>query len=191
MYIPSPPDQLMLTHKEQRRALEQTQSLLEAALPELQQSYQEKIGRPTVRSYSGLNGLRAVFDEVYKEGKKEVLSCFGNEAPDDKFFDEIIDKYKPMRVKNNIFARTLSPDSPRARELKKTELKDLKEKILIDGKKYPMPAELDTWDDKIALMSFAKKDFSAVLINHPELAITLQSLMRLAMDLASSKVHQK
>ncbi len=191
LYVPSPPDQLLVALRDQKRALLHTQTLLETALPELQQAYQDKVGRPTVRYYSGLNGLRAVFDEVYKEGKEEVLSCFGNEAPDEKLYDEIINKYLPMRVKNNIFARTLSPDSPRARELKKTEAKDLKEKILIDGKKYPMPAEVDTWDDKIALMSFARKDFSAVLIDHKELATTLQSLMRLAMDLASSKARPK
>ncbi len=191
VYIPSPPDQLMLSLKDQRRALMQTQALLESALPELQQSYLDKVGKPIVRHYTGLTGLRTVFDEVYKAGKDVVYSCFGNESPDERFFDEIINKYKPMRIKNDILSKVISPDSPRARELKKTEKADLKEKLLIDPKKYPMPAELDTWDDKIALMSFTNKDFSAILINHPDLATTLQSLMKLAIDLAASTTHPK
>ena len=91
----------------------------------------------------------------------------------------------------NIFAKTISPDSPRARELKATEKQDLKEKILVDTQKYPMPAEFDSWDDRIALMSFARGDFSAVLIQHPDLAITMQSLLRLAMDGAKKGVRNK
>lgn len=190
-YVPAPPDQLLLTLKEQRRAIVQSQSLLEQMLPELQRSYNERVGRPVIRYFSGLTGLRTVFDEVYATGKSEILSCIGNEAPDPRFHEEIITKYKPLRVKNNIFARTLSPDSPRARELKVTEVADLKEKLLIDPKKYPMPAEFDTWGDSIAMMSFARGDFSAVLIQHPDLATTMQSLLRLAMDGARHLQMQK
>lgn len=181
-YQPAPPEQLELLIREQKRSTQQTQTLLDQALPEMSRAYKDKVGKPVVRYYSGISGLRTVFDEVYAPGKDEVLSCMGNEAPDTKFFDEIISKYKPLRVQNNIFARTISPDSPRARELKKTEKADLKEKFLVDPATYPMPAEFDSWGDMIALMSFARKDFSAVLIQHPDLAQTMQSLMRLAMD---------
>jgi len=181
-YVPAPPESLELMLKEQKRAILTTQALYEQVLPEMSRSYKEKIGKPVVQYYSGLSGLRMVFDEVYKEGKSEVLSAVGNEAPDKRFYEEIINKYKPLRIKNKILARTISPDSPRARELKATEQLDLKKKYLVDPAKYPMPAEFDSWDDKIALMSFSKGDFSAILIQHPDLAKTMQSLMRLSMD---------
>lgn len=180
-YIAGSPKQLQVYAQEQAERVVETKSLLSEMLPALEQEYKTTVGRPVVQYYSGLTGLRSVFDEVYAEGKDEVLSCIGNEAPDPQFHEEIINKYKPLRVKNNIFARTISPDSPRARELKKTEGADLKEKFLVDPKKYPMPAEFDTWGDSIALMSFARGDFSAVLIQHPDLAKTMQSLLRLAM----------
>lgn len=181
-YVPAPPEQLEMIIKEQKRTVLQTQSLLEQSLPEMSRVYKERVGRPVVRYFSGLTGLREVMDEVYAEGKDEVLSCVGNESPDKRFHEEISEKYLPLRKKNKIWARTISPDSPRAREFKKTEKEDLKEKILVDPKKYPMPAEFDTWGDTIALMSFARKDFTAILINHPDLSTTLQSLLRLAMD---------
>lgn len=172
--------------KEQKRAVLQTQSLLESALPELQQNYLDKIGKPIVRHYTGLMGLRTVFDEVYREGKPEVIGCVGNESPDEKLHQEIMAKYKPLRIKNKIFARSISPDTPRARELKRSEKQDLKEKILIDSNKYPMPAELDTWGDKVALMSFARRDFSGIMIEHKDFAITIQSLVRLVIDLSKN-----
>lgn len=49
-----------------------------------------------------------------------------------------------------------------------------------------MPAEIETWNDSIAMMNFAGGDFHAIIINHPKLAITLQSLLRLAMDLLAA-----
>lgn len=186
-YIPAPPETLELILRERRRAILTTQALFEQVLPEMSKAYKDKIGKPVVQHFSGISGLRTVFDEVYREGKTEVLSVVGNEAPDKKFYEEIINKYKPMRIKNKIFAKTISPDSPRARELKATEKLDLKEKYLVDPVKYPMPAEFDTWGDKIALMSFARGDFSAILIQHPDLAKTMRSLMSLAMDGARHK----
>jgi len=93
-------------------------------------------------------------------------------------------------ILNGIMSRVISPDSPRARELKATEEQDLKEKLLIDGKKYPMPGEFDTWGDKIALMSFTRSDFQAVLIEHPELAKVMQSLLRLATDLLRERENK-
>lgn len=186
-YVPAPPETMGVILKEQKRAMLVAQSLFEQVLPEMSKAYKERVGRPVVQYFSGLTGLRTVFDEVYSEGKEVVYSAVGNEAPDKKFYEEIINKYKPMRIKNKIFAKTISPDSPRARELKATEKLDLKEKYLVDPVKYPMPAEFDTWDDKIALMSFARGDFSAILIEHPDLAKTMRSLMNLVMDGAHHK----
>lgn len=176
------PQRLKSYLEDQEHALNETKTLLQESLPTLLSDYKKVVDRPVISYYSGLSGLRTVFDEVYKEGKKEVLGCVGNESPDPIFHNEIINKYKPLRVKNNIFSRVISPDSPRARKLKESEGQDLKHKYLIDPNKYPMPAEFDTWDDKIAMMSFDKGDFSAILIKHPTLATTLQSLMKLAMD---------
>lgn len=181
-YVPAPPEQLELMIKEQKKVVLQTQALLEQALPEMSRAYKDGVGKPVVRYFSGLTGLRGVMDEVYAPGKNEVLSCVGNEAADIRFHREIVEKYLPLRKKNKIWARTISPDSPRAREFKRTEKLDLKEKYLVDPRLYPMPAEFDCWDNKIALMSFARKDFSAILIEHPELAITMKSLLRLAMN---------
>lgn len=182
-YIVGSPEQLTAFAEEQEKKVQETKSLLGEMLPALKQEYKAAIDRPTVRYFAGLEGLRAVFDEVYTEGKKEVLGCVGNETPDQELYKEIVEVYKPRRIANGILSKVISPDSPRARELKATEKQDLKEKHLVDDSKYPMPAEFDSWGDKIAMMSFARKDFQAVLIEHPDLAQTMQSLMRLAMDL--------
>ena len=176
------PTQLKTYLMDRKQEVDEAVTLFNDTLPSLLNDYKKVLDSPVVSHYQGLTGLRSVFDEVYKEGKKEILGCVGNEAPDPVFYEEILNKYRPLRISNKILARAISPDSPRARELKESEKNDLKQKYLIDPKKYPMPAEIEAWDDTIAMMSFAKGDFHAILINHPELAKTLQSLLKLAMD---------
>jgi len=189
-YIVGSPEQLQAFTKEQETRTQGVKQMLGEMMPGLKKAYTEAIDRPTVKYFAGLEGLRVVFDEVYAPGKSEVWGCVGNEVPDKELYDEIINKYKPMRILNGIMSRVISPDSPRARELKSTQEQDLKEKFLIDGKKYPMPGEFDTWGDKIALMSFARSDFQAVLIEHPELAKVMQSLLRLATDLLRERENK-
>lgn len=190
-YLPTPPDSLMALIAEQKRAVVQTGKAVESLLPELWNSYREHVGRPVVQYYAGLAGLRSVFDKVYEVGKDSVWAVVGNETIGKKFFAEIIGHYLPLRKKNKIWAYTISPDGPRARELKKTESKDLKTKYLVDPKKYPMPAEFDTWGNYIALMSFSRGDFSSVLIEHPDLAKTMQSLMKLTADLLQERENDE
>lgn len=180
------PTQLQSYLLDKKHEVDEAMTLYNDTLPSLISDYKKVLDTPIVSHYQGLTGLRSVFDEVYKAGKKEILGCVGNEAPDPVFYEEIINKYRPLRISNNILARGISPDSKRARELKESESNDLKKKYLINPKKYPMPAEIETWNDSIAMMSFAKGDFHAILINHPELAKTLQSLLKLAMDLIAS-----
>ena len=182
-YAPAPPEQLELVIREQKRAVLQTQTLLEQALPEMSRVYKERVGRPVVRYFSGLTGLRTVFDEVYAADKVDVWGCAGNEAPDEKFHKEIVGKYLPLRKERKIFAHVVSPDSPIARQLKKREKFDLKHKVLVDPKEFPMPAEFDCWNDKVAMMSFGRKDFTAILVEHPDIARTMKSLLALVMKL--------
>lgn len=190
-YVAASPDALLVLAKARQREVLRTTYTLEQILPEMKAVYRQRVGRPVTQYFSGMAGLRAVFDEVYREGKSEVIGLFGTDTPDKKFFDEIVNIYKPLRVKRKIFARSIAPKSSRSLEFKKTVKQDLKELFLIDPDKYPMPAEFDVWEDKIAMMTFGKGDFSAVLIEHPDLAKAMESLVRLAMDLLREKGEVK
>jgi sugar-specific transcriptional regulator TrmB len=132
-YQPSSPDTLMVLLTEQRRSVLQTQTTMEAILPDLMETYRAKVGRPIVQYYSGITGLRTVFEKVYSSGKDLVWGAFGNEEPSPKFFEEIVSKYEPLRVKRGIKAITISPDGQRARELEQRAKENLKEKYLVDA----------------------------------------------------------
>lgn len=186
-YSTSSPDVLMLRHTEQKRALLQTGKALEAILPEAWESYRSKVGRPVVQHYSGLAGLRRTFDRVYAEGKSVIWGAFGNEVVGKQMYDEILNTYEPARVRRKIKAITISPDSARARELKKREDEDLKEKYLVNSEQYPMPAEFDTWGDFITMMKFTKGDYQSIVIECPEFAQTMQSILGLLSSLLREK----
>ena len=52
-------------------------------------------------------------------------------------------------MENKLEVKCLYNDTPLGRTLEKNAAKELRECILLDPEKYPMPAELETYEDKI------------------------------------------
>ncbi|OIO70733.1 MAG: hypothetical protein AUJ56_05450 [Zetaproteobacteria bacterium CG1_02_49_23] len=188
LYVPAPPDELMLTIKEQRRALASTQSLLETALPELQTAYQTNVGVPIIRHYQGKTGLREVLELTYQAGKDKIYGCVGWLKPS-KMLEEVAKTYSHLRVERGIFTYAINNDNAGGQEFvrRSQDPSTLSEVRLIDSKKYPLPAEIDVWEDTITMFCFENKDFQGIVIKHPEFAITLQSIFTLLFDLLRQK----
>lgn len=184
VFIPAPPDQLLLSIKEQKRALAHTQALLEAALPELTHAYQTRVGSPTVRHYQGKTGLREVLEQTYQAGKKEIYGCVGWISPT-KTLDEASSHYSQLRVERGIYTYAINNDNEAGREFARraTNPDNLAEVKLINQTNYPLPAEIDVWNNTIAFLSFENKDFQGVMIEHPQFAQTLNSIFKLLFDL--------
>jgi hypothetical protein len=49
----------------------------------------------------------------------------------------------------------------------------------VDKDKYPLPAEINVYEDKIALLCFRNGNFISVLIEQEEMATTVKSLLKL------------
>ena len=46
----------------------------------------------------------------------------------------------------------------------------------------PLPAEIDVYEDKIALLSFTKGKFVGILIQNQDIATSLKTIFKLAFD---------
>ncbi len=85
-----------------------------------------------------------------------------------------------MRMKNRVTAYSLIADSPQARGVKKNDKTQLRKSILIDKKKYPLPAEIDVYEEKIAMLSFNKGEFVGIIVENKDLAESLRSIFKLS-----------
>lgn len=149
----------------------------------LMSQWKAAVGRPVIRHFEGKEGIERVLEDIYAPGKSEILGCVGLEHPDEELYGKIIAKFMPLRVRRKIFTRALNSDSSRARELQKHDKQHVREIFLSDPQRYPLPAEIDVYTDKIALLSFDRKDFTGLVIENQAFATTLRSVFTLLFNL--------
>jgi hypothetical protein len=77
-------------------------------------------------------------------------------------------------------ALSIHGSSVQAENLKKKDAESFRESYLVNKLDYPLPAEIDVYEDKIAMLSFEKGEFVGLLIENQALATSLKSLHKLA-----------
>lgn len=181
-FQPNDPDKLKNFIERKKKAVEDVASRIDKALPSLKSTYKLAVGKPTIQYFEGGEGIKAIFEDIY--GKKEkgdiVYGCVDLEKADAVFPAYITSKLIPKRIRNKVFAHSFLGDSAQAREIVKNDSKQYRKSVLIDKNNYPLPAEIDVYENKIAMLSFAKGEFIGILIENPDLAQSLKSIFKLA-----------
>lgn len=175
------PEMLQSVVERKKTEVEDVSSELNRALPELVSHYKLAVNKPTVRYFQGTEGLRSVFKDIYAPKEDKVYGCVDLEIADTVFPSHIVDDLIPLRIKNKLFAETLLAASPAAEEVAKDDQRQLRHTVLVDKKEFPLPAEIDVYEDKIAMLSFAKGEFVGIIIENKDLAESLRSIFKLAL----------
>jgi len=181
-FQPAPPETLVLILKNQGQAVKQSQQALEQLLPALSSQYSLSVGKPTIRYFEGEEGIKEVFNDIYGPKEDVVYGCVDLETADKVFPSRILKKLIPQRVKNKLFAYSLVANSKQAHMIKKSDSKQLRKTMLLDKKLYPMPAEIDVYQDKVAMLSFERGKFVGIIIQNDSFAQSLRSLFKRVFD---------
>lgn len=173
------PVKLLQLAQQRQRDLEAANKLAEEMVPELTKEWKASVGRPVVRYYEGTEGLETVFEDIYAKKDGPVYGCVDLEKLEEVFPAKLASKLLPMRIKHGLMAYSLLGDSARARELREQDKQQLRQSILIDKTEFPMPAEIDVYEDKVAMLSFETGEFVGVIVQNAAFAQSLRSLLRL------------
>lgn len=177
-FQPAPPETLLTLIKDRERAVSYTRKSLEQLLPTLNSQYSLSLGKPTVRYFEGEAGLKEVFADIYAPKNEPVYGCVDLEKVDAVFPRYVLNDLIPLRIKNKLIAYSLVADSTQARAIKMNDVKQLRHTLLFDKNMYPLPAEIDVYEDKIALLSFERGRFVGVIIQNQAFATTLKSIFK-------------
>lgn len=180
IFIPSHPSTVLSLIESKRGELSSMEELLKQKMPELSKKYKIGVGRPTVQYYEGEDGIFELFDDIYAPKNEPVYGCVDVEVADTTFPQHIKKYLIPKRIKNGIQAISILADSTTSRELAKQDVRQLRISALVSKDKYPLPAEVDVYEDKVSFMTFAKGEFVAIRIENAPIAQTMRSLLRLA-----------
>jgi hypothetical protein len=179
-----PPSKLQDLVEQKKQQVEIMENSVKHVIKHLTSQYKLAVGKPTVQYFEGEEGLEKVFADIYTPKEDAVYGCVDLEKADEVFPQHIVKKYIPLRVKNKIKAISFLGDSSQARELKPKDAEHLRETYLLDKKEYPMPAEIDVYEDKISMMSFDKGNFIGLIIENKDFAETFRSIFKYAVEQA-------
>jgi sugar-specific transcriptional regulator TrmB len=185
------PTRLQELATEQKKEAESIEKGIQSILPNLQEQYSESTNKPSIEYYEGESGIIEVFEDIYAKKDDIVLGTVDFEIADIVFPQYIVDKLIPKRIKNKVTVHSIFADSETSRKLQEKDREQFRKCYLVDKEKYPIPAEIDTYEDKIAMMTFDKGKFVALLINNKQLATAMKSIFKLAMIGAKLEQEKK
>lgn len=184
-YQPTDPRKLKDMIERHKRSMEDVSSRVDALLPELQSTYKLSVGKPTVQYFEGIDGLKTVFSDIFRPKKEPIYGAVDLEQVDSVLTGAVDTSFIPNRLKNKLEVYCVFNDTPHGRALHTKDEKELRHSLLLDTEKYPLPADIESYEDKLALMSFKKGDFIGMIIHNEDFSITVRSLLRFLFDHAS------
>jgi len=184
---PEPPERLQSLIDARVRNVGIAQELSRDMQTSLTRQYHLSIGKPTIRYFEGEEGLKEIFNDIYAPKNVPVYGCVDLETADQAFPQYVARELIPLRLKHKLFACSLLADSPEARMIAERDEEQLRKTILLDKKAFPVPAEIDVYEDKIAMLSFEKGQFIGIIIQNEAFAKSLRSIF---MRNFPSKQHQ-
>lgn len=189
-FRPEPPEKLASLIQAREKDVEIAKSLARDLLPRLTSQWKTSVNRPIVSLYEGKDGMETVFEDIYgpKGGDNIVWGCVDIERVHVEFPEKLEKKLIPMRKKHRWLAKSIFVDNEGGRALKARDNTQLRQSYLIDGKRFPLPSEIDVYDDKITMLSFEHNEFVGLVIQNASFAQTLRSIFKLAYRAAQ---HQR
>lgn len=186
-FRPEQPNKLLDLAENQYQSLERAKGDLQTILPQLTSEYILSVEKPVVATLEGISGIKKVYEELYAPKTEPVYGCADVEKIEQAIPGLVLKDIVPNRLKNKVFSKAFLASSPATKKLAKNDAKQLRETVLLDKEKYPIPAEIDIYGDKVALLSFASGQFAGIIIQNKDIAASLKSIFKLAFEREKTK----
>ena len=179
-YRPEPPAKLLDIINTRESDIAIAKELAHDMVPTLTTQWKTAVNRPTVAIYEGKEGLQRVFSDIYAKKREPVWGCVDLEKAEPVMEGAIAASFIPLRKRNRVLAKSILADSPAAQHAHNRDTEEFRESILVDKELYPLPAEIDVYEDKVAFLSFESKEFIGLIVQNQAFATTLKSIFTLA-----------
>lgn len=187
-YLPEPPNRLLSIIEAREKEVKVAKELAVDLVPSLTTQWKSAINRPTISLFEGKEGMAKVFEDIYgpKGNDNTVWGCADIERVHIEFPETLHKKLIPMRLKNNWIARSIFTDNKGGIALQADDEQHKRISYVVNGESYPLPAEIDVYDDKITMLCFEKGEFIGLIVENKAFAQTLRSIFTLAFEHSKS-----
>ena len=174
-YNAESPDKLISILEKQSQEAESKISEIKKIIPDLK-SIHNVAGRPKVRFYEGVNGLKDVYEDTLTS--HEEILAYANVDQMHQTLTGYFPKYYERRAEKNISIRAIIPDSPVGKNRASEDKKEMRETALVPKDKYNFSPEINIYDDKVMIASWREK--LGIIIESAEIADAMKKIYELA-----------
>src|SRR3989344_823524 len=175
VYQSMPPKLLPDYVARRREELVEQEKELRKIIPQLTLLRKQTQSLPNVRFFEGVEGVKQAFEDTLINNKGKALYDFtGVDAVFQRMGKEWVNYYFKKRTRLGIQCTVLAPETVWSREMKKEDAKFLRTTKFIP-ECFSFDTEVDVYDDKVGIFSFAQEHPVAVIIEDKTIAHTIKT----------------
>lgn len=162
---------------------------LETVLGALTSDFNLVSGRPGVRFYEGLEGVKKTLEDTLLNNPQKELLVFSDVAGYAKHLGDWNAKYyAPKRLRLNILEKSIVPNTPAAMEwLKNYKANSITEPIFIDHNLFKFATEINIYSNRVSFITLSEKSHIGVIIENKDIYETLKSIFNLVWQSGKQK----
>jgi sugar-specific transcriptional regulator TrmB len=183
-YMAESPDRLETYVERQRLVFDERAKRVKDIIPQIKGVQRTAGERPVVRYFEGREGILSSLEEIYGPSSGENgLSHFiySSDLLDEIFSKDEREKYRSLRLKKNVRAKSIYTRSAGDREQGTQS-----DRVRVDGEKYPLSCDIQIHENKVRI-SILGEFVSGILIESKDLADTMRSIFALAFEEAKEQ----
>lgn len=159
-----------------REELAENKKAVEEAVPQLKLLRAKGKTLPKVQFFEGVEGVKQAYeDTIEKNTEKKLRDITGVDAIFRRLGSQWVEYYLAKRVRAGISCKDLAPESEWARKVKADEDKYMLEMKFLP-KEVTFNGEIDIYDNKVAMFSYAQENPIALIIEDETMAEMMKKL---------------
>jgi len=174
-YVAESPDNLATMFRREREKIDADIENSLALARELK-SVQKSEGRPQVKFYEGVEGLKQVYEDTLST--TEVIRAFGAYEGAENELSGYFPKYYQRRAEKNISVRGIAPKTSLSQTRQSEATTEKRELLLVPADKFTPSPEIDIYNNKVMIASWREK--LGIIIESAEIADAMKKLFELA-----------
>jgi len=174
-YLAESPENIVVLLEQQLNEKKEQLEKIKNVLPEMK-SLHNVSGRPKVRFYEGIQGLKDVYEDTLNSS--EPIRAYASVDDMHTGLPNYFPEYYKRRANNGIAIRAIIPDTPIGRERKSVDAKEKRESALVPKEVFDFSPEINIYDNKVMIASWKEK--LGIIIESAEISDAMKKIYELA-----------
>lgn len=173
-FISENPKKILKILEAQERNLQLHKKLVNEAIDKINFQKFKFLKSPKVRHYTGLDGIKQMYNETLDNSEKDIKIFFGGNFYPPKLKDFIMNEYIPARVKKDISCKVITSNDI----IEQLDLKQKRERKKLDTE-IKTKVEINIYDNKTNFVSFLNDEYTGVILEHSEITNAMKEIFNL------------